>query len=152
MLGERPYMLESDLTHAAMRLAYAAHHGQLDKAGVPYIFHPYHLAEQMPDEITVCVALLHDVLEDTSVTLEELEAMFPPTITEAVSLLTRKPDMDYWDYIRALRYHPVARTVKLADLSHNGDASRLACLPPAEQARLQAKYDQARAILEGVLP
>ena len=106
----------------------------------------------MPDEITVCVALLHDVLEDTSVTLEELEAMFPPAITEAVSLLTRTPDMDYWDYIRALRYHPVARTVKLADLSHNGDASRLACLPPAEQARLQAKYDQARAILEGVLP
>ena len=70
MLGERPYMLESDLTHAAMRLAYAAHHGQLDKAGVPYVFHPYHLAEQMPDEITACVALLHDVLEDTSVTLE----------------------------------------------------------------------------------
>ena len=49
-------MLESDLTHAAMRLAYAAHHGQLDKAGVPYIFHPYHLAEQMPDHRLRCTS------------------------------------------------------------------------------------------------
>ena len=103
-------MLESDLTHAAMRLAYAAHHGQLDKAGVPYIFHPYHLAEQMPDEITACVALLHDVLEDTSVTLEELEAMFPPAITEAVSLLTRGcPRADRHAAWSARRCHRVGR-------------------------------------------
>ncbi len=126
-------MLESDLTHAAMRLAYAAHHGQLDKAGVPYIFHPYHLAEQMPDEITVCVALLHDVLEDTSVTLEELEAMFPPAITEAVSLLTRKPNMDYWDYIRALRYHPVARTYPTTGMHLDWPASRPRNRPACKQ-------------------
>ena len=52
-----------------MRLAYAAHQGQMDKNGQLYIFHPYHLAEQMEDEISVCAALLHDVVEDTSLTI-----------------------------------------------------------------------------------
>ena len=58
-------MIYTALTNKALRLAYAAHHGQTDKCGQPYIFHPYHLAEQMPDEISACVALLHDVVEDT---------------------------------------------------------------------------------------
>ena len=60
--------------------AYTAHHGQVDKSGVPYIFHPYHLAEQMTDEITTCVALLHDVVEDTDITFEELAQEFPPAV------------------------------------------------------------------------
>ena len=64
-------MIYTPLTNKAMRLAYDAHHGQADKSGLPYIFHPYHLAEQMTDEITVCAALLHDVVEDTSVNIEE---------------------------------------------------------------------------------
>ena len=58
-------MIYTPLTQAAMNMAYRAHHGQSDKAGVPYIFHPIHLAEQMTDEATTCAALLHDVLEDT---------------------------------------------------------------------------------------
>ena len=53
-------MIYTHLTNEAMKLAYKAHHGQVDKGGIPYIFHPYHLAEQMPDEYTTCVALLHD--------------------------------------------------------------------------------------------
>ena len=65
-------MLYTPLTNKAMRIAYAAHHGQTDKSGQPYIFHPLHLAEQMEDEVSACVALLHDVAEDTDVTLEEL--------------------------------------------------------------------------------
>lgn len=60
-------MIYTELTNKALTIAYRAHHGQLDKSGIPYIFHPVHLAEQMKDEISVCVALLHDVLEDTDV-------------------------------------------------------------------------------------
>ena len=65
-------MIYTPLTMKAMKIAYDAHHGQVDKSGVPYIFHPCHLAEQMTDEVSTCVALLHDVAEDTDVTLEQL--------------------------------------------------------------------------------
>ena len=68
-------MIYTSLTNKAMQLAYKAHHGQVDKSGLPYILHPYHLAEQMKDEITICTALLHDVAEDTSVTIEDLEIL-----------------------------------------------------------------------------
>ena len=58
-------MIYTPLTRKAMRIAYEAHHGQFDETGVPYVFHPFHVAEQMTDEITTCMALLHDVVEDT---------------------------------------------------------------------------------------
>ena len=145
-------MIYTPLTNKALRLAYAAHHGQLDKSGQPYIFHPYHLAEQMPDEISVCVALLHDVVEDTAVTLEELKQKFPPAVTDAVSLLTHEKGTDYFAYIRALRKNPIAVRVKLADLAHNADESRYAgCeLIDREQiGRRREKYRRAKAILQG---
>ena len=63
-------MIYTVLTNKAIQIAYEAHQGQVDKAGLPYIFHPFHLAEQMTDEISTCVALLHDVAEDTDVSLE----------------------------------------------------------------------------------
>ena len=66
-------MIYTPLTKRAAEIAYNAHMGQRDKAGMPYIFHPYHVAEQMKDEMTVCAALLHDVAEDTAVTLEDLK-------------------------------------------------------------------------------
>lgn len=71
-------MIYTVLTNKALRIAYEAHQGQVDKAGLPYIFHPFHLAEQMTDEISTCVALLHDVAEDTDVSLDELAREFPP--------------------------------------------------------------------------
>ena len=143
-------MIYTELTVKAMRLAYAAHHGQLDKAGAPYIFHPFHLAEQMDDEIACCAALLHDTVEDTAVTLEELRREFPPAVTDAVALLTHADGADYFDYVRALSVNPVARKVKLADLAHNSDISRMS---PADAAREKTrrrleKYARARAILE----
>ena len=147
-------MIYTSLTNRALRLAYNAHQGQVDKSGQPYIFHPYNLAEQMTDEISVCVALLHDVLEDTDVSLEELEALFPPEVTDTVSLLTRKPEQDYLDYIRAVKKHPAARMVKLADLAHNSDESRFAgCedivdLQTEHMEQLRKRYAEARAILE----
>lgn len=145
-------MIYTALTNKALRLAYAAHHGQTDNSGQPYIFHPFHLAEQMTDEVSTCVALLHDVAEDTNLTLEDLEREFPREVTNALRLLTHNPGTDYFDYVRAIKINPVAVKVKLADLAHNSDETRFAgCKDiPAEQlARWREKYAKARAILEG---
>ncbi|MGN0389569.1 MAG: HD domain-containing protein, partial [Wujia sp.] len=75
-------MVYTDMTIQAMKVAYAAHEGQTDRSGVPYIFHPIHLAEQMDDELSCTVALLHDVVEDTGTTLEMLQKEFPPEVVE----------------------------------------------------------------------
>lgn len=144
-------MIYTALTNKAMRLAYAAHHGQVDKSGQPYIFHPYHLAEQMTDEITVCVALLHDVMEDTDVTYDMLAREFPKEVTDALLLLTHKEGTDYYDYVRAIKQNPYAKAVKLADIAHNSDQTRMAgCdhLPEEKLAYWREKYAKARAILE----
>ena len=144
-------MIYTPLTNKALRLAYAAHHGQPDKSGQPYIFHPYHLAEQMTDEISTCAALLHDVVEDTAVTIEELEQEFPKEVTGVLRLLTHEKGTDYFDYVRAIKGNPVAVKVKLADLAHNSDETRFAGCDeiPAEQlVKWREKYARARRILE----
>lgn len=143
-------MIYTELTKKAMRLAYAAHHGQYDKSGVPYIFHPYHIAEQMQDEISCCVALLHDVVEDTDITIEELEREFPASVTDAVLLLTHENGIDYFDYVRAISSNPIARNVKLADIAHNRDLSRISeCsnVSDEKKAYLKARYEKAEKIL-----
>ena len=82
-------MIYTDWTKKAMKLAYEAHHGQVDKGGMPYVFHPFHLAEQMDDEISTVAALLHDVVEDTDWTLEALAAEgFPAEAIKVLQLLT----------------------------------------------------------------
>ena len=139
-------MIYTELTIKAMVLAYHAHHGQFDKGGVPYIFHPIHLAEEMDDEISTCVALLHDTVEDTAVTLEDLSKEFPAEVVSAVSLLTHGEDVDYFDYVRAIKEDPIAVKVKLADLRHNGDPKRIC--NQGNQERRREKYAAARAILE----
>ena len=144
-------MIYTPLTNKALRLAYAAHHGQTDKSGQPYIFHPYHLAEQMTDEISTCAALLHDVVEDTAVTIEELEQEFPKEVTGVLRLLTHEKGTDYFDYVRAIKGNPVAVKVKLAELAHNSDETRFAGCEeiPAEQlVKWREKYARARRILE----
>ena len=138
-------MIYTELTMKAMVLAYNAHHGQFDKGGVPYIFHPIHLAEQMDDEISTCVALLHDTVEDTPVTLENLAKEFPAEVVNAVRLLTHAEDVEYFDYVRAIKSDPIATKVKLADLNHNGDPSRISNQGNAEKRR--QKYAAARKIL-----
>ena len=142
-------MIYTPLTNEAMRIAYKAHHGQFDYNGIPYIFHPIHLAEQMDDEISCCVALLHDTVEDTDVTLEDLKAVFPPEVTDAVALLTHAEDADYFDYVRAITANPIARKVKLADLAHNSDQSRCvgSDLSEERKAAWRAKYEKATRIL-----
>lgn len=142
-------MIYTPMTKAAMKIAYRAHNGQLDKSGVPYIFHPIHLAEAMDDEISCCVALLHDTVEDTDVTLEELKAIFPTAVTDAIALMTHDKRIDYFDYVRAIKENPIARKVKLADLAHNSDQSRCvgSDLSEDRKAGWRAKYETATKIL-----
>lgn len=119
-------MLYTPLTKKALKIAFLAHKDQVDKSGLPYIFHPFYLAEQMTDEATTCVALLHDVAEDTPLTFCDLEKEgFYPEIIEALKLLTHDDSVEYMDYVAEIKKNPIARTVKLADLHHNSDLSRL---------------------------
>ena len=142
-------MIYTPMVNRALRLAYRAHAGQLDRGGVPYIFHPYHLAEHMDDERSICVALLHDVVEDTPVTLEEIQREFPSEIAEAVALLTHDPSTDYFAYVRRLKANPLARKVKLADLMHNTDQTRCAGagINPVKLQHWREKYRRAQEIL-----
>ena len=142
-------MLYTPLTCKAMRIAYSAHHGQVDKAGIPYIFHPMHLAESMEDEISCCVALLHDTVEDTQITFADLEKEFPKEVTDALRLLTHEEGTDYLDYVRSIKANPVAVKVKLADIAHNADQSRIAHCGMQEEVKayFRSKYAKAKAIL-----
>ncbi len=141
-------MIYTPKTKAALKLCFAAHKDQLDKSGLPYVFHPFHLAEQMQTEETTIVALLHDVVEDTEYTLADLAAMgFEPVITDALALLTHDDATPYMDYVRAIKENPVARAVKLADLKHNSDLSRLDVVDEKAMLRRE-KYREAMALLE----
>ena len=142
-------MLYTALTVKAMKIAYDAHNGQFDKCGVPYVFHPYHLAEQMQDEYTACAALLHDVVEDTDITFEQLAKEFPKPVITALKLLTHDKDTDYFDYVRAMKDDPIAKAVKLADLAHNSDPQRYVLVndPQERAASRMKKYAEAKQIL-----
>ena len=143
-------MIYTELTKKAMVIAYNAHHGQVDHGGIPYVFHPIHLAEQMTDEYTTCAALLHDVVEDTAVTLAELAAVFPQEVIDAVALLTHADDVPYLDYVEKIKGNAIARAVKLADLRHNSDRTRLESGGNDEETirRYENKYRKAFEILE----
>ena len=142
-------MVYTPLTNKAMRIAYNAHHGQLDYNGIPYIFHPLHLAEAMEDEISCCAALLHDVVEDTTVTMEDLAKEFPAEVIQVLELLTHREDVPYFDYVRAVKANPIAVKVKLADIAHNSDQTRCvgSDLTEAQLAYWRNKYANAKSIL-----
>lgn len=118
-------MLYTKLINKAVLIAYDAHHGDCDPAGLPYVLHPVHVAEQMTDEITTVVALLHDVIRYTYLTADDLrEEGLPECVLEAVELLTYQPSGSYEEYIAKIKENPVARAVKIADLRHNLDETR----------------------------
>lgn len=141
-------MLYTEKTKKALKLCFKAHKDQLDKSGIPYVFHPFHLAEQMETEDTTVVALLHDVAEDSDYTLQDLAQMgFGDTVMQALTLLTHDDDVDYMDYVRAIKDNPVAKAVKLADLHHNSDITRLDVVDEKALARRE-KYREAIRLLE----
>ena len=131
------------MTKKATILLFEKQKNQVDKSGLPYVFHPFHVAEQMKDEITTTVALLHDLLEDTEVTVEELKQMgFPKEVTDALQILTRNKTEDYYDYIQRIGENPVARAVKIKDLEHNMDLTRLEQISESDLERLE-KYKKS---------
>lgn len=142
-------MIYTEMTIKAMKIAYDAHLGQLDYNGVPYIFHPYHLAEQMDDEISCTVALLHDVVEDTSITFADLEQMFPKQVVEIIMLLTHDEKVDYFEYIRKIKTNAIATKVKLADIKHNSNEARSlgSNLTKEQLLYWKEKYAKAKEIL-----
>lgn len=141
-------MIYTDLTKKALKLCFDVHKEQVDKSGLPYVFHPFHLAEQMETEETTIVALLHDVVEDSDLTLDDLRQMgFGDTVIAALALLTHDPAVEYMDYVRAVKDNPIARAVKLADLRHNSDLTRLDVINEKAIARRE-KYLQAMTLLK----
>ena len=141
-------MIYTEQTKKAMKLCFAAHKDQVDKSGMPYVFHPFHLAEQMTDEATTVTALLHDVVEDTDFTQNDLRAMgFPAEAVDAIAMMTHDPKVPYLDYVAKIKTNPVARAVKLADLRHNSDLSRLDTVEEKALERAE-KYRKAIRLLE----
>ena len=142
-------MINTAKTAAAIALARRAHAGQLDKGGEPYINHPLHVAEGMETEAETCVAILHDVLEDSDYTADDLrEIGMDEDVVAAVELLTHDEAVDYFDYVRAVRENPLAAKVKRADLEHNLDPSRLKRRLTAIDMKRRSSYLEALAILD----
>ena len=140
-------MIYTTNTKKALNLCFKAHKEQYDKSALPYVFHPFHLAEQMVDEPTTIVALLHDVIEDTDYTLEDLREMgFDENVIEAISILTHDIKTSYMEYIANIKLNPIAKVVKLADLKHNSDLSRLDIVTPKDKERVN-KYMKAIELL-----
>ncbi len=140
-------MIYTPLTKRAMKIAFEAHKDQADKSGLPYIYHPIHLAEQMDDEQSICVALLHDVIEDTKITIDKLKKQgFGDDILNALHLLTHDKSVPYMDYIRKIKENQIATKVKLADLKHNSDLTRIDKITEKDLKRVQ-KYKTAIELL-----
>ena len=140
-------MIYTKMTKLALRLCFDSHKEQNDKSGMPYVFHPFHLAEQMQDEDSTIVALLHDVVEDTDMTIEGLRDMgFSERVCDAISLMTHKDGVPYMEYVASIKQNPIAKAVKLADLRHNSDMTRLDSITLIDVAR-EEKYRRAIEIL-----
>lgn len=142
-------MIYTKLTKMALKLCFESHREQLDKTGMPYVFHPFHLAEQMDDELSTVCALLHDVVEDTPTTFADLSSMgFPDEVIEVLKLLTHDDDTPYMDYVQKLSSNPTARKVKIADLTHNSDLTRMDTVDEYALRRNE-KYALALKFLRG---
>ena len=135
-------MLYTEQTKKAMKLCFEAHKDQVDKCGMPYVFHPFHLAEQMTDEDTITAALLHDVVEDTHYTLEDLEKLgFSPQVLEAVALLTHADDVPYLEYVEKIK------TNELANISGVTPSSVYSMLDPR---RKEASVNLVKKLCDGL--
>ena len=140
-------MIYTQLTKRALKLSFEAHKNQVDKTGVPYVFHPFHLAEQMTDEISTVCALLHDVIEDTEYTFEDIQKMgFPQEVIDVLKLLTHEKSVPYMEYVEKIKENSIAKQVKLADLKHNSDLTRMDVIDENALQRTK-KYRQAIELL-----
>lgn len=131
----------------AIALAASAHSGQRDKAGKPYIFHPLRVMLSVESLEEQLAAILHDVVEDTSVTLDDLRVEgFPDSVIVAVDALTKRSGESRIDAAARAAANPIARRVKLADVRDNMDLSRIPNPGPRDYARLE-EYKSVEALL-----
>jgi (p)ppGpp synthase/HD superfamily hydrolase len=133
-----------ELLERAISIALRVHAGQTDRYGSPYILHPLYVMLQMDTEAEMAAAVLHDVLEDSETTLNDLRREgFPEEILEAVRLMTHDKDtISYQEYVTRLKPNRIARKIKLADLRHNMDIRRMDRVRQEDMARLE-KYRAA---------
>ncbi len=131
----------------ALELARRAHENQFDKAGMPYIGHPLFVSSLMETTPARAAALLHDVIEDSDITIEELRNEgFDEEVIAAVELLTKKRDLPYEEYLSRLKTNEIAKAVKIGDLTHNSDISRIASPTEKDFKRIE-KYKKALEFL-----
>ncbi|NLL89421.1 MAG: HD domain-containing protein [Firmicutes bacterium] len=136
------------LLELAIEVATQAHKGQLDKGGNPYILHPQAVAAALDSTENKIVAYLHDVVEDTEITLEDLKEMgFTYRIVNSIRILTKSKDISYEDYLKSVKKDSNAWHVKMADIKHNMDISRIPEPTAKDFARIE-KYKKALAFLE----
>ncbi len=131
----------SELIKRAYLLAREAHEGQYDHSGKPYIMHPMEVASRVGcDELAIAVALLHDVVEDTDVSIDKIKKEFPKKIADAVALMTHSDNESYMDYVRLIKANELARRVKIADISHNIEIIRCNPIRKRDVERIKNKY------------
>ena len=141
-------MIYTNNTEKAMKLAFEKHNKMVDKAGIPYIIHPILVAEKMDDEDSTVVALLHDVVEDTDLSIEDIKRMgFNEKITDALKVLSHDDNVEYLEYIKQVAKNDIAKKVKIADIKHNSDLTRLRNNPELIE-KFSQKYPPALEILE----
>ncbi len=137
----------SELEQTALKIAWQAHKGQTDKAGAPYIYHALAVSKAMGQEKCRALALLHDVCEDSDLTRQDLERLgIPGDIAHSVQVMTRRKGEDYMDYIRRVSLDEMARAVKIQDLKHNMDLTRIPHPTGKDWSRVE-KYEKALRFL-----
>lgn len=137
-----------DIVKLALEIASQAHQGQVDKAGVDYIKHPVQVSHLVETKEQKAAALLHDVIEDTDIRGQDLlNQGIPVQVVEVVQILTKSSKLSYGKYLERIKANEDARLVKLADLSHNSDLSRIPNPGPKDFERL-TKYKKAIAFLK----
>lgn len=130
----------------AEALARRVHAGAVDKAGAPYIEHPARVAARLNDPALKVIGWLHDVVEDTDITVADILAEFGKDTAAAVDAVTRRKDESWSDYLARVKADPMATAVKISDLIDNSNLSRLPVVTENDVAR-QAKYNRALMFL-----
>ncbi len=143
--------MKGEMLSNMLMLATYKHAGQVDKSGQPYILHPITVMQLLytDDEELQCIALGHDLLEDTNVTVQALQEHFTPRVVEGILALTRPPGLSYYLYMAQVKTNPDAIRVKLCDLQHNLDPSRKYVLPFSLKRRYINFMHELRALRSG---
>ena len=127
----------------AFLLCMVKHWKQKDKAGKRYVWHPIHVMINVKGYNEKIVALLHDIVEDTEVTVPVLKNLkFSKEVIEAVDVITKKKDQEYFSYLKSIRDNSIAKKVKIEDLKHNSDLKRLRSITQKDIDRA-IKYKKA---------